>query len=111
MKENRKQNIIGGLLLVTGVIVGAATTLLINQTRPMNASRVLKLVKEEVGLHRKIVGSWIDYDPVEFPAYDAKPLVYIGGLTVEENDTTRVFQFAADIYNGNLLDLFELNHA
>ncbi|MBG9982524.1 hypothetical protein HZY86_05295 [Aerococcaceae bacterium DSM 111020] len=106
--QNKDNKLIGGLLLGTGLIVGAATALFIRENRPMKASQVLEKTKEYYESIGKVTGSWIDYDPIEYTLFESEPLVYIGGVTVEESDQTKQYQFACDSYTGNIIDSYPI---
>lgn len=101
--------LLGGLLLATGVLIGAATTLLIKENRPKKAGLVLETAKTRLGQNGNVVGSWIDYDSIEYDLFEDKPLVYIGGVTVENAEGRLQYQFASDIYTGELIDYYLIN--
>ncbi|MGO1677919.1 MAG: hypothetical protein ACTHYF_02545 [Ruoffia tabacinasalis] len=119
MSENNNNNnlnynydnngLLGGLLLATGVLIGAAATLLIKENRPKKAGLVLETAKNRLGQNGNVVGSWIDYDSVEYDLFEDKPLVYIGGVTVENAEGRLQYQFASDIYTGELIDYYLIN--
>ena len=119
MSENNNNNnqnynydnngLLGGLLLATGVLIGAAATLLIKENRPKKAGLVLETAKARLGQKGNVVGSWIDYDSIEYDLFEDKPLVYIGGVTVENAEGRLQYQFASDIYTGELIDYYLIN--
>ncbi|HBY89402.1 MAG: hypothetical protein ACTHWP_05765 [Ruoffia tabacinasalis] len=115
MSENNQNynydnnGLLGGLLLATGVLIGAATTLLIKENRPKKAGLVLETAKNRLGQNGNVVGSWIDYDSIEYDLFEDKPLVYIGGVTVENAEGRLQYQFASDIYTGELIDYYLIN--
>ncbi|WP_028124882.1 hypothetical protein [Eremococcus coleocola] len=109
MSNQTRDNILGGVLLATGLIVGAAAALFVKQNQPLNAGLVLKEIKADFAKEGTIEGSWIDYDAIEYPVYTSKPLVYMGGITRNEADRKAYYQFAADIYTGEVLDVYEVN--
>lgn len=98
--------LLGGLLLATGILIGAATTLLIKENRPQKAGIVLDKAKQQFANKGPVVGSWIDYDSIEYDLFDNKPLVYLGGVTIDTNEGQVNYQFASDIYTGELIDYF-----
>ena len=102
----KKENALTGLVLLSGIVIGVAGALLYSENRPMNASKVLKLVKNEFNPLGKVVGSWIDYDSIEYHTFESRPLVYIGGISIEIDDHVTNYQFAADVYTGELIDYF-----
>lgn len=111
MNENNNNNenkLVGGLLLATGLILGAAAVMFINENRPMKASTVLDETKKYYETVGEVTGSWIDYDPIEYTLFESKPLVYIGGVTVRVGDTETNYQFAADCYTGNIIDSYPI---
>ena len=107
MSKN-KENIIGGLILLSGAIIGAAGALLFKENQPKNAGDILLQVKNQMAIEGSIEGSWIDYDPIEYHMFDSRPLVYIGGITVTSDQSTKVYQFAADVYTGDIVDIFQI---
>lgn len=119
MSENNNNNnqnynydnngLLGGLLLATGVLIGAAATLLIKENHPKKAGLVLETAKTRLGQNGNVVGSWIDYDSIEYDLFEDKPLVYIGGVTVENAEGRLQYQFASDIYTGELIDYYLIN--
>lgn len=117
MAENNNNNnnqsysngLLGGLLLTTGILIGAATTLLLKENRPQKAGLVLNKAKQQLADKGTVVGSWIDYDPIEYDLFENKPLVYLGGVTVENSQGTFNYQFASDIYTGDMIDYFLMN--
>ncbi|MGO4937195.1 hypothetical protein ACTQ54_06175 [Fundicoccus sp. Sow4_H7] len=108
MNESKKDNIIGTLLLVTGVIVGVATTLLIKENKPMNAGKVLEQLLIDFKDNNTVIGSWIDYDPIPYEQFQSQPLVYIGEISTKEMDKVTTYRFASDIYTGEIIDLTEI---
>ncbi|XJS11315.1 hypothetical protein ACF3NG_03510 [Aerococcaceae bacterium WGS1372] len=118
MPENNNYNnnntpysngLLGGLLLTTGILIGSATTLLIKENRPQKAGIVLNKAKQQFASKGAVVGSWIDYDSIEYDLFENKPLVYLGGVTVETSDGQTNYQFASDIYTGELIDYFKVS--
>lgn len=107
--SDRKDGLFGGLLLATGALIGAATTLLIKEERPLKAGLALEKVKKAYLNEGEIIGSWIDYDPIEYEPLDSKPLVYTGGITLSKSDERLQYQFACDIYTGEIINSFLLN--
>lgn len=101
--------LVGGLLLATGFLIGAATTLLIKEHRPKKAGLVLDMAKTRMASKGTVTGSWIDYDAIEYDLFEDKPLVYLGGITIENNEGQFQYQFASDIYTGEMIDYFLIN--
>lgn len=104
--SNKKDGLFGGLLLFTGALIGAATALLIKEERPMKAGLVLEKVKKHYGHQGEVTASWIDYDPIEYDALESKPLVYRGGVTLTQEGKNIQYQFASDIYTGEIINDF-----
>src|SRR5699024_9054022 len=110
MSENNNNNnqnynydnngLLGGLLLATGVLIGAAATLLIKENRPKKAGLVLETAKTRLGQKGNVVGSWIDYDSIEYDLFVDKPLVFIGGVTVQNADDHFQFIFSILLVTG-----------
>lgn len=107
---SRKQDsLISGLILATGAIIGIAGALLFKESQPKHAGLVLDEIKKDFSKKAKVKASWIDYDPTEYHSFDSRPLVYQGGITVEQDGQTKVYQFVADIYSGDIIDIFQVS--
>lgn len=104
--SRKTEGVLGGLLLITGAVIGAATALLIKENRPKEPSLVLEKVKSQLNHLGEIQGSWIDYDPIEYELFESLPLVYVGGLTIAESDQVNHYQFTADVYTGDVIDYY-----
>ncbi len=104
--SQKNDNALAGLVLISGIVIGVAGALLYSENRPMNASKVLKNIKHEFNELGTIKGSWIDYDAIEYHTFESKPLVYIGGISIEVDGDLTNYQFAADVYTGELIDYF-----
>lgn len=110
MLEKRSNNLINTLLIATGIIIGAAGVIFYKENRALNAGKVLKQVRTIFSAQGPIEGSWIDYDAVEYEKFDSRPLVYIGGVSRIEQDRLVQYQFACDIYTGDILDTLVLSN-
>lgn len=110
MSNNRQNNLLNTLLLATGIIIGAAGVVFYKENRALNAGKVLNQVRITFSRQGPIEGSWIDYDAVEYEALESNPLVYIGGISRVENDRLLQYQFACDIFTGDILDTFVLSN-
>lgn len=104
----KQENLIGGLMLLSGAIIGAAAAFFINENKEIPAGKVLQEVRHTFPEKGKIIGSWIDYDAIEYHGFDSKPLVYIGGLSLESDKGVENYQFAADVYSGSLINYFQI---
>lgn len=78
------------------------------ENRPKKAGLVLEDVRQQYAKSGSIENSWIDYDPIEYDLFESNPLVYIGGVTVAVDGKIQQYQFAADIYTGDIIDSFEI---
>ncbi|MGX7109245.1 PepSY domain-containing protein [Facklamia miroungae] len=107
MSQNKNNSLLGTIVLLSGIIIGAAGTLLFKENRPLSAGKVLESIREAFELQGEITGSWIDYDPIEYTVYDSRPLVYTGGISRKENGKIIHYHFVADIYTGEILSTFE----
>lgn len=108
-KNNWKDALAGGLVFLTGAVVGGALTALAMTSKPKKAGEVLEIAKREFVDYGRIVGSWIDYDITVDNTYESKPEVYVGGISVERNDVVSHFEFTADVYTGHVIEVNELN--
>ncbi|UUX34159.1 hypothetical protein [Fundicoccus culcitae] len=108
MNTQKKENLIGSLLLITGLIVGAASVILIKENKPKHAGKVLEQILHDFRENNTVVGSWIDYDPIPFEEYQSKPLVYIGEVSTQEDNKVTTYRFASDIYTGEIIDLVQI---
>lgn len=104
--STHRENLLGSLLLISGLVIGTASTLLYLENRPKKAGLILEHAKHILGNENEIEGSWIDYDPIEYDLFESRPLVYIGGISKREAGTIKQYQFVADIYTGEILDCF-----
>lgn len=107
--NNKKEGLLGTLVLISGIMIGAAGTLLYKENKPLNAGKILENVKSVFASQGEVVGSWIDYDPVEYSGFDSRPLVYAGGITRLEDNRPVHYSFTADIYSGEIIDTYILN--
>lgn len=102
----KNNNLIGTLVLISGIIIGACGSLLYKENKPLHAGKVLHKVVNEFTANGQVIGSWIDYDAVEYTGFDSKPLVYMGGITRLEDQKTVYYAFAADIYTGEIINTY-----
>ncbi|WP_124057986.1 PepSY domain-containing protein [Vaginisenegalia massiliensis] len=107
MAQNKNDNLANSLILLAGVLFGAASAWLIKENKPMPAGKVLEKLKTQFAQEGEIEGSWIDYDPVESHAFDSRPLVYQGGITRKEASGTVYYEFTCDCYTGEILTINE----
>ena len=107
--NNKKEGALGTLILLSGIVIGAAGALLYKENKPMNAGKILENVKSVFSSQGEVVGSWIDYDPVEYSGFDSRPLVYAGGITRLEDKNPVHYSFTADIYTGEIIDTYIVN--
>lgn len=108
--EEIKENIVGGIVLVSGIAIGAISTYLYFTNKPKKASEALSNAKEYFARDTEVIGSWIDYDSVPYEIFDDAPLVYIGGITKVEDGKNVQYQFASDIYTGEVIDYFKVEN-
>lgn len=95
------------VLLASGALIGVASTLLYKELRPKKPNQVLEEVKATFSEYGKITGSWIDYDAIEYDVFDSKPLVYLGGISREEEGKIVTYNFVCDAYTGEIIDVYE----
>lgn len=107
MSQNKNNTLPGLLLLATGLVIGVAGTIFYRENQPKKANLVLEEAKEHFQSQGKITGSWIDYEPVEFDLFESKPLVYVGGISRQEDKDIVTYNFVADAYTGEILDIYE----
>lgn len=108
MAKQKYEGLFGTLLLATGVLIGSASVLLYKENRPKRPGVVLEQARLEFSKQGSVEGSWIDYEAVEYAAIPSKPLVYMGGISRLENGKLAQYQFACDIYSGEILDLYDV---
>ena len=95
-----------------GVAAGLATAILIKEISDRkqpytSADDVLKQIKEQFSEAGKIEGSWVYMKPEQFKNEYTTTPVYRGGITQNIDGEVRTFEFAADAYNGILLEVKE----
>ena len=103
-----KERLKGSLLLLTGLALGASAAFFYKENHPKRPGAVLEQVKQHFAQQGPIDGSWIHYEPIEYTHFPSEPLVYIGGITRVEDGYVVQYQFACDIYSGEIIDLFEI---
>lgn len=106
MLNNRSNKLVNTLLVASGILIGAASVAFYKENRALNAGKILRQVRTIFSAQGPIEGSWIDYDAVAYEAFESQPLVYLGGISRIENDQLVQYQFACDIYTGDILDTF-----
>lgn len=109
MTNKQRDGLFGSLLLVTGAVIGAASVLLYKENRPKRPGVVLEEAKKQFSQQGAIEGSWIDYNAVEYPHIESKPLVYIGGISRVEDGELVQYHFICDAYSGEILDIYTVN--
>lgn len=111
MKDNSKIKdwIAGGLVLTTGLVAGMAAILLYKENKALHPSQVLDKVKHSLTSRGTVIQSWIDYNAIEYTLFDSLPEVYLGGVTLDQNGDLIYYHFAADVYTGDVIDLYEVN--
>ena len=105
MSQRKDSSLLSGLLLISGLVVGAASAFFYKENKAKHAGVVLEAIKEEFAREGEVVGSWIDYDAAEYHGYDSRPLVYYGGISRIEADQVMHYSFVADIYTGEIIDI------
>lgn len=106
MLIKRSNHLLNTLLVATGIIIGAASVAFYKENRALNAGKVLNQVRTMFSAQGPIEGSWIDYEAVEYERFDSQPLVYIGGISRIEDNRLVQYQFACDIFTGDILDTY-----
>ncbi|MHA3225857.1 PepSY domain-containing protein [Globicatella sulfidifaciens] len=107
MSQNKNNTLAGLLLLATGLVVGGAGALFYRENQPKKANLVLEEVKEQFQNQGTITGSWIDYELVEYEVFESKPLVYLGGISRKEANGIVTYNFIADAFTGEILDIYD----
>ncbi|MCW6664098.1 PepSY domain-containing protein [Aerococcaceae bacterium NML191219] len=110
MTNHKREGLLGSLLLVTGAAIGAASVLLYKENRPKRPGVVLEEAKKQFSQQGTVEGSWIDYNVMEYPHIESKPLVYVGGISRIEDGKLVQYQFICDAYSGEILDIYVTNN-
>lgn len=105
MDSQKNNNLLGTLILLSGMVIGACGALLYHENKPKSAGTVLHQIRETFNQGGEVCGSWIDYDPVEYHGFDSQPLVYMGGISRKEEGEIVHYRFAADVYTGDILSI------
>lgn len=105
MSNKQNKTIVHTLLLVSGLILASASIVFFKEVHKKNAGKVLAEVKKHFASQGKIEGSWIDYEPIEYASFESLPLVYVGGISRIEGRLLVKYQFACDVYTGDLMDV------
>jgi predicted small secreted protein len=107
MVLNWKSFLVGLSSGLVGGIVGSY--LLSKETKKtVSPEKVLEGVKAAFKEHGPISGSWIHMEAEPYENNHLNYLVYKGGITKNNNDLTRQYEFVADASTGTILSLQEL---
>lgn len=104
--SQKNNSLLGTLVLLSGIVIGAAGALFYKENKAMEPNTVLDQIKKQFALQGEVTGSWIDYDPIEYTAFQSLPLVYTGGISRKEDGKIVSYHFVADIYTGEVLNIY-----
>lgn len=105
MSNKQNKTLAHTLLLISGIIFASASVVFFKEVHKKDAGKVLTEVKKHFASQGKIEGSWIDYEPIEYTSFESLPLVYVGGISRIEGSLLVQYQFACDVYTGDLIDV------
>lgn len=107
-QEKNKPNPFVLTALILSFLLGALSFFLIDQRTAVNPDRVLDHVKRDFRLDGPIKGSWIEMTKVPWSKYSYQTDVYYGGLSRLEDGQSKHYEFIADAYSGNIMDIYEI---
>lgn len=110
-KGSNKEQIFAGILLASGIAIGAGVTALIYESQKrIDGDEILETVKKMFLADGPIEGSWIELHPVPLTRFSAETEVYYGGISRKEKEDDELvqYEFIADSYTGTILDIYKL---
>jgi len=78
----------------------------ISKRKTINSDDILKKVKKEFKKEGPIEGSWIEMTKVPWKKFAYETDVYYGGISRKEENQLIQYEFIADAYSGNLIDVY-----
>ncbi|MGX7091325.1 hypothetical protein [Hutsoniella sourekii] len=102
----KNSQLIKALALATGLASIGALAKVIKENTPIQAGKALKLVQADFARRGPVLDSWIHYTPTRYQLIEEAPMAYLGGLSVKEDQQVIHYQFACDIFTGEVLDYF-----
>ncbi|ARJ50032.1 hypothetical protein [Staphylococcus lutrae] len=97
--------------LLIPILIGAVLTtsyfyvLYKNKQKYIAADKVIENVK---GYFKHVTGSYILYEPTTYRKFGIEYEVYKGGISAERQGKTFNYEFIADAYNGQIIDIIEI---
>ncbi|AVP37331.1 hypothetical protein DOS70_06065 [Staphylococcus felis] len=76
-----------------------------NKTHYYPAEKIIKSVRS---YFKDVSGSYILYEPTTYRKFGIEYEVYKGGISAERNGKVYNYEFIADAYNGQVMDIFEI---
>lgn len=105
LNQKQRQLLVGVItfILSFGLVVIAYT--LLSKDDKMSSQKVLKRAKDHFKSQGPIQGSWIEMTPADYTHQGEEIEVYYGGITRLENDQATQYEFTADAYTGQVLNV------
>lgn len=105
--------LLGGILFSCGLIIGGVTAALyMGRETYADGKDVLEHVKslfEASETNGPIEGSWIELQPLDTERYGQTQKVFYGGVSRLENNQVIQYEFMANAYTGEVLDVYAVN--
>ncbi|EJO7156431.1 hypothetical protein NRV24_000514 [Staphylococcus pseudintermedius] len=93
-------------ILILSLLAGSYFYALnMNKQKYISADKVIQSVN---GYFRHVTGSYILYEPTTYRKFGIEYEVYKGGITAERHGKTFNYEFIADAYNGQIIDIIEI---
>lgn len=96
--------------IIISLLIGALSFIWIYRNKAVKPDRILNEIKTKFRTEGPIEGSWIEMTKVPWSqSRNAdKKEVYYGGLSRYEEGKLKHYEFIANAYSGNLIDLYEI---
>lgn len=111
MSDEKKRNQNLFLIVISFILsflLGILGFFLINRNKAIHPDKILNNMKDQFRKKGSIEGSWIEMTKVPWSEGSYKKEVYYGGLSRFEGEKIKHYEFIADAYTGNLIDLYEI---
>ncbi|MGV3244232.1 hypothetical protein [Staphylococcus sp. 11261D007BR] len=67
-----------------------------------------QLIESVKSYFKNVTGSYIVYEPTTYQKFGIEYEIYKGGISAERNGQIYHYEFIADAYNGQVIDIFEI---
>lgn len=104
MQNNKLRFVILIFSVLTGISV-LASIIYFKQFKLYNCEEILKQVKKEFN---NVEASYILHIPKTYQKFGIETKVVHGGISVNKDDKLVHYEFIADAFNGQVIDIYEI---